>query len=110
MNVPASTLDTSARYSVYQYPGVAFYITGPTKEWTEESWEIICEEDDCDHESDMCYIYNEPEEIDSEYRVDAIMVGDDRIFHVFTDDLTLIDDEAYCRDCGQIGCRSNVCS
>ncbi len=108
MNIHPTNVDTEARYSVFQYPGVAFYVTGPAQEWTEESWEIICEDDDCDHASDMCYIYHEPERVDSDYQVDAIMVGDDRIFHVFVDDLELIPDESYCRDCGQIGCTSNV--
>ena len=108
MKMHPTAIDTSSRYSVFQYPGIAFRVTGPTQESTEEAWEIICDEDDCDHASDMCYIYNEPEMVDSDYQVDAVMIGDDRVFHVYVDDLELIDDESYCRDCGQIGCTANT--
>ncbi len=36
------------------------------------------------------------------------MVGDDRNFSVDPDDVTPLDPEAFCRDCGQIGCGHNA--
>jgi hypothetical protein len=37
-------------------------------------------------------------------RVTCAMVGDDRHFHFYEDDLTPIAREDYCGSCGQIGC------
>ncbi len=37
-------------------------------------------------------------------QVHAIMVGDDRVFTVDVDDLTEIDELAFCHECGQVGC------
>ena len=34
----------------------------------------------------------------------CIMVGDDQCFSVDPDDLTPLDDLAYCAECGQVGC------
>jgi hypothetical protein len=39
-----------------------------------------------------------------------VMVGDDRVHKVEPDEVTALDDEAYCRDCGQVGCTANVYS
>ena len=97
-------IDTDERYSVLNQPKVAWYVKGPSKTWTEESWEIVCEDDDCDHASDMCYVYREPEEEDDEYMVDCVMVGDDRVFSFYADDLTILPEDEFCSGCGQIGC------
>ena len=97
-------IDTDGRYKVLNHGGVAWRVLGPSKVWTEESWEIVCEENDCDHDSDMCYVYNEPEKEDDPFMVDCVMVGDDEVWSFYTDDLTMISDEEYCRECGQIGC------
>ena len=32
------------------------------------------------------------------------MIGDDRLFAVDPDDVTAIDEDAYCHECGQVGC------
>jgi hypothetical protein len=45
-------IDFDARYSVDGYRGIAFYLVGYATEWTEESWELICDDDDLDHEHD----------------------------------------------------------
>lgn len=37
-------------------------------------------------------------------RVVAVMVGDDRRFAFEPDDLTPLDREEYCGECGQVGC------
>jgi hypothetical protein len=39
-------------------------------------------------------------------KVDVVMIGDDRHWHVDVDDCTPLND-GFCIDCGQIGCRSN---
>jgi hypothetical protein len=36
------------------------------------------------------------------------MVGDDREFSTDPADLTIIDDDAYCSECGQIGCHGDM--
>lgn len=34
----------------------------------------------------------------------CVMIGDDRRFSIDPDDVHAIEDGAYCRECGQIGC------
>lgn len=71
-------------YAVRGYRGIAFYVLG---------WET------------------EPDE-DTEWsgyevrtgRVVVVMVGDDRRFAVDLEDVTALDDLAYCAECGQVGC------
>jgi len=70
MRGPVPTLDTSARYTVDGWPGVAVFI----------------------------------ERFTFGGRVVVVMVGDDREHTVDPEDLTRLDDDAYCAECGQIGC------
>ena len=35
---------------------------------------------------------------------DVVMVGDDQVHSVSTDELTVLDRDEYCGSCGQIGC------
>ena len=37
------------------------------------------------------------------------MIGDDRHFVVDPDDVTPLDEDEYCPECGQIGCQCNQC-
>jgi len=37
-------------------------------------------------------------------KVIAVMVGDDRQFSFDPDDLTPLDDDDFCHECGQVGC------
>jgi hypothetical protein len=71
-------------YSVSRYDGVAWHVYGwetePTEdtEWSgyeERTGKVVC-----------------------------VMVGDDRRFTFDPDDLTPLDEDDYCRGCGQIGC------
>ena len=39
--------------------------------------------------------------------VRAVMVGDDRVHEVDKDDLVLLDEDAYCSECGQVGCTAD---
>ncbi len=100
----ATDIDFSAHYRIGP-TAVAWYLLGYATEWTEEEC-IYSGEGDEDDPSN--YLYNEPEEIEDRDRVRACMVGDDRVETVDVDDLTLIDEEDFCRDCGQIGCGHNV--
>lgn len=108
---PDNQLDFDARYSVGAMRGVAFYLLGYATEWTELDAELVCEfrsdsDDSDEHEhEDMCYLYDESEEIENKQTVRAVMVGDDTVHLVDVDDLTVIDD--YCSGCGQIGCEGD---
>lgn len=104
MSTEETSLDLNARYSVEGYGGIAFYLLGYDTEWTSEEW-IYCGEGDPDEESS--YLYSEPEEIENRDRVRAIMVGDDRVFTFDVDDLTVISEDGYCSECGQIGCTAD---
>ena len=43
-------------------------------------------------------------------RAIMVMVGDDREFIEFIEDITPIPEDSFCRDCGQIGCGHNTYS
>jgi hypothetical protein len=40
-------------------------------------------------------------------KVDAHMIGDDKVFTFDVEDLIPIEDDEYCSECGQIGCTAN---
>ena len=77
-----------ARYTVAGYRGVAWYVhaieTSP------------------DDDTEWSGIENETG------NVSMIMVGDDREFSTDPADLTMIDDDAYCSECGQVGCHGDM--
>lgn len=77
-------IDDDARYAVDGYDGVAFYVAGPETMPDEDTeWSG----------------YEVPTG-----RVLMVMVGDDRLHAVDPDELTKLDEDAYCSGCGQIGC------
>ena len=88
-----ASLDMDARYRVDGFGGIAFWIARPETEWR-DGWE------DSD-ESGPYYV--EPEEVETG-RVIVVMVGDDHRYTVDPEDLTVLDDLAYCHVCGQLGC------
>lgn len=107
MNPPApATVDFSARYRVAGWGGIAFYLLG----WAvdvefDPAPELVCADEDCTHEEDDCWMFSdEPETIESDEVVRAVMVGDDREHLVDVSDLTVLADDEYCGVCGQIGC------
>lgn len=75
-------IDTSVAYSVNGYSGVAFRALGHPIESV-----------DCDGF-----------ETANEDMVQVVMIGDDRVFTVDMEDLTPIEREEFCGQCGQIGC------
>lgn len=81
-------LDLNAHYMVTGHGGIAWYISG---------YRTYRDED---------YEWTGIEEIDYSM-VNMIMVGDDRVFTFDVDDLTEIAEDAYCHECGQIGCTAN---
>jgi hypothetical protein len=42
-----------------------------------------------------------------ETQVHAYMIGDDRVFEFDIEEITPIEDDEYCSECGQIGCKAN---
>ena len=79
--------DFHSRYRIEDYGGVAWYVVGYEKTRDEDyEWTGI------EHEN--------------RERVVAIMVGDDRRFTFDVDELIKIDDEDYCPECGQLGCKA----
>ena len=101
MGTVDAEVDFSAHYRIAGYGGIAWYLRGYAKTYTEESWEYIGEGDT---EDEANYLYNEPEQVVDTTRVIAVMVGDDRPFEVDVDELTLLPREDFCGQCGQIGC------
>ena len=75
---------------------------------TEDVYEgdyLACNDEDCDHAlSEMCWTEGDWSIAQSDSMVRAVMIGDDRTHIVDVDDLTLIADEDYCHECGQLGC------
>jgi hypothetical protein len=87
-----ATLDLSAHYSVESYPGIAFWLRGYATMEVEIEY----------HNGGM---WDYEIETSPDYdKVIAVMVGDDREHIIDVDELTVIDDDAYCAGCGQISC------
>lgn len=85
-------LDTDRHYRVDGWgSGIAWYTLGHP---------MIRDED---------YEWSGIETPDEENAI-MVMVGDDREFIVPIDDLEIIDEESFCRECGQIGCGHAVYS
>lgn len=82
-------LDFSAHYTVEGMAGVAWYLLG-YEEWADE---------DTEWTGEMAV---------NEENVRAVMVGDDRVHIVGVDELTIIPEDGFCRECGQTGCGHNV--
>jgi hypothetical protein len=57
---------------------------------------------DYDEESDTDFHW--VEEVIIPDRFACVMVGDNRIFSFYEQDLEVIDEDEYCGSCGQIGC------
>lgn len=118
-------INFDGRFKVKGSAGVAYYLLG----WEAEQMPMIgigeicqCEHDQGDHMADAsgnCSECDCEEYAATEYQFEdweetelcrtgdsviAVMVGDDRRHIVDKSDLTEIDEEDYCSDCGQIGC------
>jgi hypothetical protein len=88
--------------SVKQYPGVAFYVRGPEREWSPC---VYLETDPETGEEFETEDSDDGEWIDGDgSRLRVVMVGDDRERLVDADDCSPITENDYCPECGQIGC------
>lgn len=96
-------LDREKRYRVERWDGVAFYYYGDEMGWTEENWTWDGEGDPDDEAS---YIYDEPEEVPTG-NVIMVMVGDDEKHIIDPEECTELDDDEFCTECGQIGCKGD---
>ncbi len=83
-------LEKGKHYKVEGYNGIAFYFRG------------MQEVDDEDTEWTGMRVHTGMAEM--------VMVGDDRVHIIDPEDIEEIDEEAFCRECGQIGCPHNVYS
>lgn len=80
--------DFEAAYRVEGYGGVA---------WHAYSYESVLDEN---YEWTGIVNYNKE-------RVNCYMIGDDRTFTFDISDLTVIPEDEFCHECGQIGCTAN---
>ena len=95
--------DFSAHYKVHEYGnGIAWYAVGyaTTEVEVEDSW--------TDDETGETFYSYDVETVEDPERVVMVMVGDDREFTYDVEDVEVIPDDSFCRDCGQIGCGCNV--
>jgi hypothetical protein len=101
-------IDFDARYRVDGYGGVAFYLKGYATTEEYEGDYLVCEDEDCDHQSsDTCWIEGDTSIVTDHDHVIAVMVGDDRKHVIDVDDLEMLADDDYCSGCGQIGCTAD---
>jgi ribosomal protein S27E len=99
MTVEQMLANQDAAYTVRGYEGIAWRFI---EQETMMSFWVECE--DCGDEESCCW--DEEEEVFTG-NVRMHMVGDDRGFIFDPDDCTIINDEAYCPECGQIGCTAS---
>jgi hypothetical protein len=104
MTETVADLDFSERFAVDGYGGIAFRCIG----YVMRDPECQGHPDDGDFNGpagETFYCDGTCEESwEDETMVRAVMVGDDRVFEVDVDDLTVLRDDEYCNVCGQIGC------
>lgn len=81
------------------FRGVACVYLGPGKRWVPATY-IAEDEDGAEYEAESDE--GEWESDDSIARIR--MVGDDRVYEVDPDDCTPLAEDAFCADCGQLGC------
>lgn len=94
-------INMDGRFKVEGWPGVAVRIDGYVKTWDPY---IAIDEDEDGNEIEI--ETGEGEWVDDveSGMVNVVMIGDDAKHVVDISDLTEIDDEDYCSDCGQLGC------
>ncbi len=96
-------LNLDARYTVRGWKGIAFRISGFPRRFEPYTALAIDEETGEEYEADT----GEGEWIEQDSscgRVVVVMVGDNRKHEVDVEDLTPLAEDAWCSDCGQVGC------
>lgn len=85
--MPEQELDLDGKYMINNWEGIAWRLLGYVEVLDEDyEWSGITNVD--------------------ESHVNAVMIGDDRVFTFEVGDLILIDEEDFCPECGQIGCQA----
>lgn len=97
-------LDRSLHYRHPDFRGVALSFSKYGTDWSDYEPELVCEETGCEHTDDSCWLVDEPEPQEDRAWAYVVMVGDDTEHLVQTHDLTVLPEEAFCLECGQIGC------
>lgn len=98
-------LDFSARYRVDHYPAVAFRLVRHPLVRVECPGHPADELDPHASIGETAYCDGSCQEpLPDETVVIAVMVGDDREHAIDVCDLTELDDNEFCSECGQIGC------
>lgn len=92
-------IDMDSTYRVERYKGVAWRITGYKQVLTTESFWVKDQYGD-----DLHVELGEWEDDTESGIVLAHMVGDDRIFELYIDELIELNEDEYCPGCGQVGC------
>ena len=82
-------------YQVKRHGGVAWRVLGWETEPGQNEW--------WDDEEEM-YVFDEEPEPVRTGNVVCVMVGDDHHWSFEPEDVTPLEREAYCGECGQIGC------
>lgn len=102
-------IDFDARYKVEEYGGVAFYLLGYATRSVPVMY-ISTFNDDGEYDPDgeeREVESDEFDEVEDRQWVRAVMVGDDTVHIVEVDDLTVIGEDDYCSECGQVGCTAD---
>lgn len=102
MKTIETKIDFSAHYQIDGWRGIAFYLRGyATKNEPVISYGLDENGDEIEIETGEC------DEVEDREHVIAVMVGDDRKHVVAIEDIHVIPEISFCRDCGQIGCHCN---
>jgi hypothetical protein len=99
MSAAETEIDFESAYRVEGYRGIAWRL----KRYASRSVPVMCLMDD--EAGNECEV--ESDEFDTEEdrtQVVAVMVGDDREFVFPVADLSLLGEDEFCYECGQIGC------
>jgi hypothetical protein len=99
--------DRSQRYAVDGHEGIAFRFVRPGMQTVCDEPELVCEEEECPHDHELCWLDSEPYQEENPLSAVVVMIGDDREMVVDVKDMTPLDEDAYCRDCGQISCTAD---
>ena len=90
--------DFDAHYQIKEYRGIAWFALG----WEAKNVPIMCI---CEDENGKEYEEESGEyELEPTNNVVLVMVGDDRKFVFSQDECIKIEEDSFCRECGQIGC------
>lgn len=80
-----------------RFPAEAYAVEG----YRGVAWRVYGWETEPDHDTDWTGIEERTG------RVVAVMVGDDRRFTFEPDELTILPEDEFCHECGQIGCTAD---